>query len=181
MGLSKIQVLLQPVGAVPDSVLKFLQEALAEQFDGCTFSVSKSIEIPSHALDEKRDQFKSPVILDLLDKETHCDKILGICDFDAYAEDLNFVFGQAQHGGRVLAVYLPRLRQEFYGFKPDVSLFLQRAVKEAVHELGHSFGLGHCRLPSCVMYFSNSLRDTDKKGKEFCSVCKLVMASKAKG
>lgn len=137
MGLSKrIQVLLQPLGSVPDNVLKFLQESLAKQFDRCTFSISPSIEIPSHAFDERRNQFESPIVLDWLDKHVPYDKILGICDFDAYAEDLNFVFGQAQHGGRVLAVYLPRLRQEFYGLKPDISLFLQRAAKEAVHERG---------------------------------------------
>jgi archaemetzincin len=177
MGLSK-SILLQPVGSVPDNVLRFLQESLAKQFDDCTFSISPTIEIPSHAFDERRNQYRSTIVLDWLDKHVPYDKILGICDFDAYAEDLNFVFGQAQRGGRVLAIYLPRLRQEFYGFKPDVSLSLQRAAKEAVHELGHSFGLGHCRLPSCVMYFSNSLRDTDKKGKEFCSGCKSAMASK---
>ncbi len=175
-GLSKIiRVLLQPVGAVPDDVLEFLQKDLGKQFDSCTFSISQSMEIPLHAFDEKRNQFRSSMVLDWLDKATH-DKILGICNFDAYAKGLNFVFGEAQHGGRILVIYLPRLRQEFYGLDPDVSLFLQRAVKEAAHELGHSFGLYHCRLPSCVMYFSNSLLDTDRKGKGLCSRCKSALA-----
>ncbi|MGA9153980.1 MAG: hypothetical protein WBZ36_25655, partial [Candidatus Nitrosopolaris sp.] len=40
---------------------------------------------------------------------------LAICDFDAYSSGLNFVFGQAQIDGRVSAIYLTRLRQEFYG------------------------------------------------------------------
>jgi archaemetzincin len=55
--------------------------------------------------------------------------MLAICDFDAYSSGLNFVFGQAQINGRVSAIYLPRLRQEFYGLKPDKSLFHQRIVK----------------------------------------------------
>lgn len=99
-------------------------------------------------------------------------KILAICDFDAYSTGLNFVFGQAQIDGRVSAIYLPRLRQEFYGLKPNKSLFYQGIVKEAVHELGHAFGLNHCNNPICVMHFSNSIHDTDIKGKSLCNICR---------
>ena len=59
-------------------------------------------------------------------------KILAICDFDAYSASVNFVFGEAYVDGSISAIYLPRLRQEFYGLKPDESLFYQRLVKEAV-------------------------------------------------
>ena len=44
-------------------------------------------------------------------------------------------------------------------------------MKEAVHELGHTLGLEHCPDRSCVMYFSNSLADTDRKGEAYCSRC----------
>ena len=43
-------------------------------------------------------------------------KILSICDKDAYSDNLNFVFGEANLGGQVAAIYLPRLRPEFYDF-----------------------------------------------------------------
>jgi archaemetzincin len=99
-------------------------------------------------------------------------KTLALCDFDAYSGHLNFVFGEAYVDGRVSAIYLPRLRQEFYGLKPDESLFYQRIVKEAVHELGHAFGLNHCQNIRCVMHFSNSLYDTDIKTSHLCNVCK---------
>jgi archaemetzincin len=38
--------------------------------------------------------------------------------------------------------------------------------------LGHTYGLVHCRNPHCVMFFSNSLIDTDVKGPDFCQKCK---------
>lgn len=41
-------------------------------------------------------------------------KILSICDKDAYSDNLNFVFGEANLGGQVAALYLSRLRPEFY-------------------------------------------------------------------
>ncbi len=46
-----------------------------------------------------------------------------------------------------------------------------RALKEAVHELGHTYYLSHCADAKCVMYFSNSLADTDIKGAGFCKRC----------
>jgi archaemetzincin len=67
---------------------------------------------------------------------------------------------------------LPRLRQEFYGLNTNKSLFYQRIIKEAVHELGHAFGLKHCNNPMCVMHFSNSLPDTDIKQNSFCDICR---------
>ncbi|MGI0045217.1 MAG: archaemetzincin family Zn-dependent metalloprotease [Nitrososphaeraceae archaeon] len=104
-------------------------------------------------------------------------KILALCDFDAYSNGLNFVFGQAHTGGRIGAIYLPRLRQEFYGLESDVNLFHQRVTTEAVHELGHMFRLSHCERRSCVMHFSNSLHDTDFKHFTFCNRCAVLLWS----
>jgi predicted Zn-dependent protease len=52
-----------------------------------------------------------------------------------------------------------------------------RGMPEAVHELGHTYGLGHCGNPRCVMFFSNSLADTDGKGSGFCPSCESKLRS----
>jgi archaemetzincin len=104
--------------------------------------------------------------------------ILGICNYDAYSSGLNFVFGQASLSGGVAAIYLPRLRQEFYGLSADTSIFIERVLKEATHEVGHAFGLDHCLKRSCVMHFSNSLVDTDYKAKDFCNICRNKLHQK---
>lgn len=88
---------------------------------------------------------------------------------------LNFVFGEAYSDGKIAAIYLPRLKQEFYGLEPNEQLFYERIVKEAVHELGHTFGFAHCGNKLCVMHFSNSLAETDIKGRGFCKNCKNKM------
>ena len=74
-----------------------------------------------------------------------------------FVPNLNYVFGEADIENGVCIISLSRLRQEFYDQKPDKVLFLRRTLKEAVHELGHTYGLGHCANPKCVMHFSNSL------------------------
>jgi archaemetzincin len=106
---------------------------------------------------------------------TAYEKILAIVDHDLYVPELNFVFGEA--GQKVAVISLTRLRQEFYRLPQDQNLFYKRALTEAVHELGHTYGLGHCRNLHCVMFFSNSLMDTDRKGPEFCPECKTKLSN----
>ena len=135
---------------------------------------------PTHLFDKARKQWISDNLLDWLLESNNPDsttKVLAICDFDAYSDELNFVFGQAQLGGRVAAVYLPRLRDELYVCRSDKknNLFQQRVMKEAVHELGHAFGLRHCQISKCVMHFSNSLSDTDFKDDKFCERCNKIL------
>lgn len=96
-------------------------------------------------------------------------------------QELNFVFGLADRATARAIIALPRLRQSFYGLPDDIALFRERAIKEAVHELGHTFGLGHCRDRRCVMAFSNSLADTDRKGQEFCERCQARRVFQALG
>jgi len=50
----------------------------------------------------------------------------------------------------------------------DTNVFHRRAETEAIHELGHTYGLGHCRDPRCVMWFSNTLAESDLEGTRFC-------------
>ena len=65
-----------------------------------------------------------------------------------------------------------RLDPGFYGLAPDPDLTLERAVKEARHELGHTFGLVHCRRPDCVMRASTDVGEVDVKSARFCRECR---------
>jgi archaemetzincin len=146
-------------------------------------STARTITPPMHLFDKARKQWISDSLLDWLlesNNPNSTTKVLAICDFDAYSDDLNFVFGEAHLGGRVAAIYLPRLRDEIYVHKSDnknnnYNLFEQRVIKEAVHELGHTFGLRHCQINKCVMHFSNSLQDTDFKDDKFCKRCNKIL------
>jgi archaemetzincin len=168
----KMGIVLVAVGEVDQKVIQILKEDLNKVF-GKQVWVGKGMPEPDYAFNKKRNQYLSRMILNALMNEkehTPFEKILGIVDHDLYVPELNFVFGEASQ--RVAVISLTRLRQEFYNLPQDQSLFHKRALTEAVHELGHTYGLGHCANPRCVMFFSNSLIDTDRKGSEFCSKCK---------
>ncbi len=164
-------IVLVGIGEVDPKVIQILKEDLNKVF-GKQVSVGKGMPEPRYAFNKKRNQYLSTTILNVLmnqEEYTAFEKVLGIVDRDLYVPELNFVFGEASK--RVAVISLTRLRQEFYNLPQDQSLFYKRALTEAVHELGHTYGFGHCENPKCVMFFSNSLIDTDKKGFEFCSKC----------
>jgi len=165
----KGEILLVPIGTVPPEVCGWLMDALPLVFD-CTCSVAPAMPHPAFALNSRRAQYSADAILAHVDAE-EARYALAVADLDLYVPQLNFVFGLADCAAARAAIALPRLRQSFYGLPDNPSLFRGRVVKEAVHESGHVQGLEHCRDRRCVMAFSNSLADTDYKGREFCERC----------
>ncbi|HUC43968.1 MAG TPA: hypothetical protein VMR65_08020, partial [Candidatus Sulfotelmatobacter sp.] len=120
-------------------------------------------ERPSEAWDPRRGQFESGSILEwLASRHPGAHKVLGVTDVDLFIPILTFVFGEAQLGGRTAVVSTARLGDA--PFVPGESARIARRLeKEAVHELGHTFGLLHCRDGSCAMARSPSLRHVDAK------------------
>ncbi len=168
----ELKIYLIPAGKVPEADLEKLTAPLQEEF-GYPVVIGERIEDIGYAYNKPRGQYHSTPLLDEIRKKRPEDaiKALGIADEDLFAPSLNFVFGEADLDGPVAIISLARLRQDFYGLKPDESLFYERAIKEAVHELGHCFGLRHCSDSKCVMHFSNNLQDTDIKSPNFCPLC----------
>lgn len=124
--------------------------------------------------DPLRAQYASAGALEMLTREAPPDaaKLLAMTTCDLFIPVLTFVFGQAQLKGRVGVVSLARLRQEFYDLPPDREVFLDRAVKEALHESGHLFGLVHCADRGCSMSLSTGVRQIDTKQPAFCGPCR---------
>ncbi len=126
---------------------------------------------PRHAFDERRNQHSSGEILKwLLPLAPPGGKVLGITDRDLFIPILTYVFGEAQLNGAAAVVSTARLGDELELFGPKV--VRERVAKEAVHELGHCFGLRHCQTPGCVMGRSSSVRDVDEKGQGLCIDCR---------
>jgi len=133
-------------------------------------------------LDEDRGQIRADELLHALHSKFGVlpyQRVLVVINGDGYVEGLNFVFGIAAEGwGGV--VFTERLRPELYHETPSDALFRARLLKEALHELGHSFGLQHCPN-NCVMRFSNSVVDVDRKSAFFCSRCVRELSLAAPG
>ena len=171
-----MQISLMPIGRLESTVLRHLAPLISTRFH-VDVEVGNRVPVEIFVRDERRGQYLSTQILKALSGvgSSSEEPILGVADVDLFVPSLNFVFGEADPRTGVAVISVTRLRQSFYGLEEDERLFLERAGKEAVHELGHVFGLGHCVHPRCVMYFSNSLADTDLKEDRFCRKCAAIL------
>jgi archaemetzincin len=174
-----VHLILWPIQAdLGYNILRNLGNDISKEFEDIKITLNvhakqKTVSSFQSLINKRRNQWNSFKLLEWLNKSKHDKgtKILAILDVDAYSTGFDFVFGEAFYRGRVAAVYLPRLRQEFYGLEPNQSLFYERLLKECIHELGHVFGFGHCNNSQCVMHFSTSLFDIDTKASSFCHAC----------
>jgi len=163
------------IGSVDMGVVESIQRELCDKFPGTACEILEhTMPVPQDAYNASRHQYHSTSILakiqDYVEKP-QADRVLGVTEVDLYVPRLNFVFGEAQCPGKSAVISLFRLKPEFYGQPSNRNLFLERSVKEAVHEVGHTLGLGHCHNPACIMFFSNSILDTDRKKPAFCERC----------
>jgi len=160
-------------------VLQWLRKEMGDCLMA-TVRILPALPVPPESFEARRNQYYSTRILKEMLGEVPQDalKLLGVTDKDLCIPILTYVFGEAQVGGTAAVVSLARLRQEHYGLAPNRPLLLERLRKESLHELGHTFGLVHCPLRECVMYLSNTVVDVDTRGRDFCTGCQTVVASK---
>jgi archaemetzincin len=166
-----VKITLKPLGNIADEIMQELKDRVGGIFH-CPVEITAGFGDLAQAYDPERKQYLSSKLLASLGKAERESRVVGITDVDLYVPRLNFVFGEADMVSGTAIISLCRLRQEYYGLAPDKALFLERATKEIVHEVGHTFGLGHCPNNKCVMHFSNSLADTDLKEAHFCNMCR---------
>ena len=155
---------LRPVGPVPRKLLAELAGGLAAYGVAVDFLPGESV--PAEAFDPGRHRYHAEAFLPRREPDA-----LAVTTADIFTEGYDFIFGLANTGTSGAVVSVHRL------IAADPRLSLERVLKECVHELGHTWGLGHCDDPTCVMAFSSSLAETDAKGDAFCETCRRSLPS----
>jgi len=161
-----------PIGEVDETLLLFLRQGIFQTFKiqprvhNCGFDLSS-------VYDPVRNQYNSSgLLLQLIsDPPPETLKILGVTELDLFIPIFTFLFGEAQLSGKGALVSTHRLHNQFYGVPENRELLKNRLLKEAIHELGHTFGLIHCFTLKCVMKSSTYVEEIDQKSINFCRLC----------
>ena len=169
------RIALLPVGDFDRRLAQRLCSPLAAEFAAECRLLPQSLD-PQPMFHPERAQYHSSEMLAGLQPFVGAEnwRVVGLAAFDLYIPILTFVFGEAQMGGPCAVVSTHRLRQECYGLPADPELLFVRALKEAVHEIGHTLSLTHCDDYECAMASSHSVEWIDLKGPSLCQHCRSV-------
>jgi archaemetzincin len=135
--------------------------------EGIQATLGESIAVPTRAYERDRQQYRAEELLAAV-RELDGRRVLGVTARDVYSEGRDYAFGLADPAGLAALISFFRLR-----LRVDDATFHARALKEAIHQLGHTFGLGHCGNHRCVMSPASSPEDIDRKSNRLCSKCLL--------
>ncbi|MFX1420350.1 MAG: archaemetzincin family Zn-dependent metalloprotease [Promethearchaeota archaeon] len=179
----KKNISLLRIGQVDQSILDKLKKELELSFSNFKLSIDplqEIIPLESSEYNTNKRQYNASKILNRIinyELNKRSFRILGVIDEDIFTSSLNFAFGLAMSPKGNISkesvgalISITRLREKFYRRTENKKIFELRVLKEAIHELGHTFNLRHCDK-FCIMRFSNSLFDTDEKPPKFCGAC----------
>lgn len=177
---SQNKILISPVGIDEPALLDQLREKVSTVF-GYPVRICDLLNDIEFAYSPERNQYNSTAINDKLSETapTDCLKVIAVCKKDLFIPILTYVFGEAQLNGRSCIVSIYRLKDTKAFLNPE-GVFAERVIKEAVHELGHTFSLKHCPDNSCVMHYCRSLNDVDNKKVSMCRYCSVMLEDERK-
>jgi len=153
--------------------LKNIASAVTQEFSSAASIREGHLDL-SEFYDPTRRQYNGMKLLKEIDMQfaTDSSKTIGLFAVDLFIPILTYIFGQAFLNGRAGIASHFRLSNERYGMDHDEVLIRSRFEKEVIHELGHTFGLIHCHVPSCVMRSSTYVEDIDQKSGNLCPKCR---------
>jgi len=174
-GSSPLIMGLLPLGEAPIELMDSLCDWLNAEW-GMQLEWMSGIPIPGNIPRGEAGELDAPALLRFLEmyRPRNLNYLMTFTKSDIYVplnESSKYVLGLAPVGGFVSVVSTSRMSQ---ALQPGESVF-DRFLKVSIHELGHKFGLEHCRN-SDICLMQQGLADLDRFDRAelfLCDECRL--------
>lgn len=161
-------IVVQPFDDVPANYLQHVEQEIKKHYPKVV--TRAPISLPQEAYYRPNNRYKADTIIDFLRARTPDNFVtMGLT-----TKDISTSKGSYSDWGIMGLGYCPGKSCVASTFRLHGDNKLEKLVKVALHELGHTQGLEHCLQEGCLM--------RDAKGKDhlnqlngFCSSCKNVM------
>lgn len=173
-GTSSVEgkICVMPIGDVGEKDVAFARDLLAAHM-GRETVLYEPLPLQDSYYYRERDQYSAAGLLAYVEANAPDEayRAVGLTAVDVTIPELNFLFGMGRCPGKcaVLSTY----RLDYY-CESDVQRRV-RFAKLIVHELGHTYGLFHCRQPLCAMKFANDYPTLDYSRVALCERCEERM------
>jgi archaemetzincin len=173
-------ILVSPVGDLSAELIEAIAGEIKRVF-GFSTETESVLQDLAFALDQNRNQYHSTLILNQLAAKSpgRAIRVIAIAQVDLFIPILTHVYGEAQLGGTACIVSTYRLNEGRSGMHISPK-YIDRVVKEAIHELGHTFRLRHCPEHTCIMHYCRNEEDVDRKSDQLCRYCKVMLEDEIK-
>jgi archaemetzincin len=182
------------------NVIRYLAKNLSSIF-GTDVKLSRHLVIPTTLFNEDKGQYDGRKLLKFLTENMTLKEVkavnLALFDRDLFIGSLDYAFGLASPFPKISVISILRLHPHFQkdyftgGLKKrkagrfplfvrrlssqEKTLYYDRILKEAIHGIGHTMGLIHCRRKECIMHQSDAISDIDSKETGFCKSCRDLL------
>lgn len=156
-----------------------LEKELVQNFRAtyrCTIKILPGLlPLPASAYYKPRNRYRAELLLKELQGTTGCDKVMAITARDISTTHKQYadwgIMGLAFRGGKPCVISTYRVSTT------DTALFKERVIKLALHELGHTMGLPHCKdSRSCFMADADgTIKTVDRGTRQLCAHCKTII------
>ena len=131
--------------------------------------------MPAAAYYKPRNRYRATGMLTDISRYRGYDKVIGITVKDISTTSNGVydwgIMGLAYRPGKACVISTFRIKT------PNKTLFNDRFIKVALHELGHTMGLPHCTFSrTCFMEAAEgTVKSVDKETRFLCSNCKRII------
>ena len=169
------QIVLVPFKGADTGIVNEVQTRLRKRLNA-EIRIAQQVYLPSSAYYEKRRRYVADSLLVFLKKysNSRSEKVLGIS-----AHDISTKKGQHANYGIMGLGYCPGESCVISSFRVKRSSrnkehFTRRMTVLALHELGHTYSLPHCKNDPCLMRDAEGKMNLDN-GESYCDDCSFYL------